>query len=341
MRIRVHLTLQVATTTRRVRAARLARTAAALLLGVAAGLLCPACGSIGAPAGPAPVATPSATPTPPDPAPRAASGCALTAPKIDCATRVVNTPDLNNDLQEAIDAAARTGSVMYSDDPNRIYDLLQFRQIVVSTLGAKGMCGAWDYGNESGDEIYVRSADGCVTEQYDLITGDGGVRPAKKSSMMWQDGWGPAVPAAKPAFSKEGDLSCTLPGDRSTFCLSIKNSPGEYGRAVYDLMAQVLNENPGLFDAGDHLKGRGEGNADQLRLPAWRIVDVDGYIAKIEAKLRANGFCGFVEKGDILKVKKVSRGNILHEEIDVVENPPSGGAYVSFAVKDRCHDAGF
>ena len=94
-------------------------------------------------------------------------------------------------------------------------------------------------------------------------------------------------------------------------------------------------------DPGDHLKGRGEGNADALRLPAWRIVDVDAYIAAIERTLRANGYCAFVEKGDILKVKMVSRGNVFHEEIDVVENPPTGGAYVSFVVKDRCHDAGF
>ena len=79
----------------------------------------------------------------------------------------------------------------------------------------------------------------------------------------------------------------------------------------------------------------------KLRLPAWRIVDVDAYIAAIERTLRANGYCAFVEKGDILKVKMVSRGNVFHEEIDVVENPPTGGAYVSFVVKDRCHDAGF
>jgi hypothetical protein len=112
-------------------------------------------------------------------------------------------------------------------------------------------------------------------------------------------------------------------------------------RAVYDLMSQVLVENPGLFAPGEHLKGQGEGNRDELRLPAWRITDVDGYIAKTEAKLRANGFCAYVEKGDILKVKKVSRGNIFHEEMDVVQTPPSGGSYVSFAIKDRCHDAGF
>jgi hypothetical protein len=310
---------------------------------VALALVLPGCGGSSAGSGsPDPVPTVTATPTPtPTPTPVSA-GCTLTAPKVDCASRPVSTPDLANDLQSAVDAAVRTGGVMYPDDPNRIYDLQQFRSIVVSTLGAKGMCGAWDYGNEAGDEIFVRSADGCVIEQYDLITGDGGVRPATKNSMRWQEGWGGApVPGPKPAFSKEGDLACTLPGDRSTFCLSIKNSPGEYGREMYNLMAQVLSENPTLFNKSDYLGGQGEAIPDQLRLPAWRINDVDAYISKVEAKLRANGFCGYIEKGDILKIKKVSRGNIFHEEMDVVQNPASGGSYVSYVIKDRCHDAGF
>ena len=205
-----------------------------------------------------------------------------------------------------------------------MYDLQRFRAIVVSTLAAKEMCGAWDYGNEAGDEIFVRSAGGCVAEQYDILTGEGGVRPAGKGSMRWQDGWGAIVPDPKPAFPKEGDLTCSLPGDRSTFCVSIRNSPGDYGREVYDLMSQVLAEDPGLFDDRDNLKGQGGANADELRLPAWRITNVDAYIAKTQAQLRARGFCAYVEKGDILKVKKVSRGNIFHEEIDVVQNPPSG-----------------
>jgi len=256
--------------------------------------------------------------------------------------RSVSTPDLANDLQDAIDAAVRTGGVMYADDGSRVYDLDKFRSIVVSTLAAKDMCGAWDWGNEVGDEIFVRSADGCVIEQYDLLTGDGGVRPAGRGSMRWQVGWGDVpVPGPKPDFSKEGDLTCSLPGDRTTFVVSIRNSPGEYGREMYDLMTQVLAENPALFDKDDYLGGQGEAIPDQIRLPAWRIHDVDAYIGKVEAKLRANGFCGYVEKGDILKIKKLSRGNIFHEEMDIVQNPPSGGSYVSYVVKDRCHNAGF
>lgn len=325
-------------------AARLGQLALGALAAASFALGVPGCGGKTA-AGPDPV--PSATPTPaptptPTPTPTpVAAGCTLTAPKVDCSTRAVSIPDLANDLQDALDAASRTGGVMYADDPSRIYDLQQFRSIVVSTLGARGMCGAWDYGNVSGDEIFVRSADGCVTEQYDLITGDGGLRPARRSTMMWQDGWGPAVPAAKPDFSKEGDLTCSLPGDRSTFCVSIKNSAGEYGREMYNLMAQVVAENPALFDPKDYTGGQGSANADELRLGAWRILDVDGYISKIETKLRANGFCGYVEKGDILKIKKPSRGNIFHEEMDVVQNPPTGGSYVSYVIKDRCHNAGF
>jgi hypothetical protein len=312
---------------------------------VALAFAIPGCGSSATGSGdPNPVPTATATPTPvptPTPTPPPPAACALTAPKVDCSTRPVSQPDLANDLQAAVNAAVGTSGVMYADSPNRVYDLQRFREIVVSTLAARNMCGAWDYGNVTGDEIFVRSADGCVAEQYDLITGDGGVRPAQKSSMMWQDGWGAPVPGPKPDFPKDGDLTCSLPGDRSTFCITIRNSPGEYGREMYGLMTQVLAENPGLFDTTDYLGGQGDAIPDELRLPAWRILDVDAYIAKIEAKLRANGFCGYVEKGDILKIKKVSRGNIFHEEIDVVQNPAAGGSYVSYVIKDRCHDAGF
>jgi hypothetical protein len=245
---------------------------------------------------------------------------------------------MDGPLQDAINLALSTGGVAYPDAPGRVYDLDRFRSIMVTNLGAREICGAWDYGNVAGDEIYVRSADGCVVEQYDLITGDGSIRPAGKGTLRWQEGFGVPVPAPKPNFSKEGDTACSLPGDRSTYCVGIRNSPGEYGREIYGLMTQVLNENPSLFDPGD---STGEGSVEGLRLPGWAIRSVDGYIAKVEAKLRANGFCAYVEKGDILKVKKVARGNIFHEEIDIVQTPQSGGSYVLFVMKDRCHNAGF
>jgi hypothetical protein len=322
--------------------ARLGFAAAAL---VAFSFSVPGCGgsSSGPSSNPDPVPTPTPTPAPtPTPTPPQPLACSLTAPKVDCSTRPVSQPDLANDLQEAVDAAIRTPDVMYTDRNNVVYDLDKFRAVVVASLAAKSMCGAWDWGNQQADEIFVRSADGCVLEQYDLLTGDGGVRPAGKGSMRWQAGWGDVpVPGPKPNFPKEGDLACTLPGDRTTFTVSIKNTPGEYGREMYDLMSQVLAENPTLFDKNDYMGGQGEANPDQLRLPAWRILNVDGYIAKVEAKLRANGFCGYVEKGDILKIKKVSRGNIFHEEMDIVQNPPDGTSYVSYVIKDRCHNAGF
>ena len=308
-------------------------------------LCVPGCGgsSSGPSANPDPLPTSTPTPAPtPTPTPPQSAACSLSAPKVDCSTRPVNRPDLADDLQAAIDAAVRTPGVMYSDRDNNVYDAEKFRTVVVATLAAKGMCGAWDWGNEQADELFVRSADGCVIEQYDLLTGDGGVRPAGKGSMRWQAGWGDApVPGPKPNFPKEGDLACPLPGDRTSFVISIRNSPGEYGREMYDLMTQVLAENPILFDKSDYMGGQGDAIPDQLRLPAWRILSVDAYIAKVEAKLRANGFCGYVEKGDILKIKKISRGNIFHEEIDIVQNPPDGRSYVSYVMKDRCHNAGF
>jgi hypothetical protein len=283
-----------------------------------------------------------ATPTPQPTATPAASvtACRLTAPTIDCGTRVIKSQELAPVLQGAVDTAIAAG-VMYPDVPNRIYDLPRFRTLVVDTLTAQGLCAAWDYGNVVGDEIYVRSADGCETEQYDLIAGDGTVRPAGKGSNIWSSDFGAPVPPAKPDFPKDGDLSCALPGDRTTFCFSIKNTPGAFGADVYRLMTEVLSENPALFDKTDYVGGQGDAVPDSLRLPAWRINNVDGYIRTVEAKLRGRGYCAYVENGDILKIKSLAKGNLFHEEIDIVQNPVDGGSYVLFAIKDRCHDAGF
>lgn len=280
--------------------------------------------------------TPQPTPTVP-PVPTA---CQLAAPTVDCATRSVRSQELAPALQAGVDAAIGAG-FMYPDHPNRIYDLPQFRARVVDTLAASGVCGAWDFANEVGDEIYVRSADGCVIEQYDLITGEGSVRPAGKGSNVWSSDWGPPVPATKPVFGRDGDLACPLPGDRSTFCFSIKGTPGAFGEDVYRLIVELLNENPGLVERNDYLPGQADMMPETLRLAGWRINGTDGYIHALEAKLRARGFCAYVDKGDILKVKSVAKGNLFHEEYDVIQNPPEGGAYLLFAIKDRCHDAGF
>ncbi len=319
------------------------RLRAALLLAVSAAavLTLPGCGGShpGNPDNPVP--TPTLTPTPtPTPTPSQSSACTLKAPTVDCATRERH-PQLNAAaLQRAEDAAKTTPGVMYPSG-DRIYDLPALRAKIVDVMTNAGYCAAWDYGNELGDEIFTRTGDGCVAEQYDLITGEGGVRPASKQSNSWQEGFEVPVPGPKPNFSRVGDTQCTLPGDRSTFCFSIKRTPGEFGPAVYALLVQVMNDNPQLFDKNDFAPGQGEFIPAELRPAAWRIRSVDGYIAALEAKLRANGFCGFVQKGDILKVKSVSKGNVFHEEMDVVYTPPSGGDYVSFVVKDRCHDAGF
>lgn len=302
-----------------------------------------ACGGGSAgPSDPGPVVTLPPPPTPaPTPTPGHPVACRLSAPTVDCSTRPVRPQALAEDLQAAVDVATTTPGAMYPGE-NRIYDLDLFRKRVVDALSAGNMCGAWDYGNERGDEIFVRSADGCVVEQYDLITGDGGVRSANKNSNAWQAGWGTPVPDPKPDFPRYGDLTCSLPGDRATFCFSIKNSPGEFGPELYQALAAVLNENPQLFDKG--VTAPGGPNAfvpEQLVLPSWRIADQDGFIAAVEAKIRASGFCGYVYQGDILQAKKVSAGNRIHEEVDIVLNPPVGGSYVSFLIKDRCHNAGF
>jgi hypothetical protein len=294
----------------------------------------------GDPGGGVPVPTPTPTPAP-SPTPAQSAACRLSAPTVDCSTRPVKPLEMADVLQSAIDVAVGTRGAMYAEYSNRVYDLDLFRARTIEHLTAAGLCGAWDYGNEKGDEIYLRSADGCVTEQYDLITGEGGVRVPNKGSNAWQEDWGVPVPGPKPPFPKQGDLQCSLPGDRSTFCFQIKGTQGAYGPEVYALLVQVMNENPALFDKNDFVGGQGDFIPDQLRVAAWGIRNQDAYLAALETKLRANGFCATVSGGDILKVKKVARGNIFHEEMDVVQNPASGGAYVSYVVKDRCHNAGF
>jgi hypothetical protein len=300
-----------------------------------------ACGG-SSPSTPNPQPSATAVPTPtPTPTPSQPEACRLNAPKVDCSTRRVKAQELAEPLQAAVDAAMRTGGVMYSDVANRVYDLERFRSLVVQALAAQGICGAWDYGNVTGDEIYVRSEDGCVIEQYDLITGDGGIRNANKASNPWQEGWGVPVPGPEPQWPKEGDLGCSLPSERSTFCFSIKLTPGEFGRDLYQLFTEVLSENPQLFDRSDFVPGQGETNPDQLRLAAWRILNGEAYVAAVEKKLRGRGYCAFVERGDILKVKSIAKGNIFHEELDIVQNPAGGGSYVGFVIRDRCHQAGF
>jgi hypothetical protein len=317
------------------------RDALLLVASATAVLTLPGCGGShpGSPDNPVP--TPTLTPTPaPTPTPSQAAACTLTKPTVDCATRERH-PQLNSDaLQHALNVAMATPGVMYPGG-DRIYDLPAFRSKTIEVLTNGGYCGAWDYGNVIGDEIFTRTGDGCVAEQYDLITGEGGVRPANRKSNAWQEGFDVPVPGPKPNFSRVGDTQCTLPGDRSTYCFSIKRTPGQFGPAVYALLVEVMNENPHLFDKNDFAPGQGEFVPSELRPAAWRILNVDGFISALEAKIRANGFCGTVEKGDILKVKSLSMGNLFHEEMDVVQNPTSGGDYVSFVVKDRCHDAGF
>jgi hypothetical protein len=320
----------------------IARFRAALILAAcsAAVLTLPGCGG-SSPGGPdttpTPIPTPSPTPTPTPPPP---TPCTLTAPTVDCST-VARHPQMNAEaLQHAIDVAMATPGAMYPAG-DRIYDLMLFRAKTIAVLTNEGLCGAWDYGNPAGDEIFVRTGDGCVAEAYDLITGEGGVRSANKRSNQWQEGFEVPVPGPKPNFPRVGDLQCTLPGDRSTFCFSIKRTPGEFGPAIYKLLVEVMNENPSLFDKNEWAPGQADFVPSELRPAAWKILNQNGYIAAFEAKIRANGFCGYVDNGDILKVKRLSLGNIFHEEMDVVQNPQSGGAYVSFVVKDRCHDAGF
>ena len=286
---------------------------------------------------PSPVVTPTPTPTP-TPVAEHPPACQLKAPTADCANRPQIAQELAAPLQAGYDAATATPGVMYPGQ-NRLYDIMKFRGKVIDTLSQQNICGAFDYGDPAATEIFVRSADGCHVEQYAAIGSDGGVRPASKRTYKWSGDFSTPVPDPKPEYAKDGDLSCSLPGDRATYCFSIKNSPGEYGQDIYRLLAQVMEENPQLFDSNYYLPGAAQGNPDQLKLPGWFIKDLPGYIRAVEEKIRANGYCGYV--AEILRVKSVAKGNVFHEEFDIIQNPPDGGNFTLFAVKDRCHDAGF
>jgi hypothetical protein len=288
---------------------------------------------------PTPVVTPTPTPTP-TPVATQPPPCQLTAPTVKCGERPSKPQELAAFLTPALDAARATPGVMYASNPDRLYDVNLFRSTVVERMTAKGVCAAWDYGNVTGDEIYTRSADGCVVEQYDIIGGDGGVRGATKKSNVWSAGWEEPVPAPKPAWRKIGDQTCSLPGERSAFCFTIKGSHGEFGDRLFALYQEVLDENPALIDKTDYVPGQGAPVPDALRPGGYLIRNKAAFIGALEAKIRANGFCGFVD-GDILKVKSLEKGNLFHEEYDVIQNPAGGGDYTSFVVKDRCHSAGF
>jgi hypothetical protein len=301
------------------------------------------CGGPSSPADPGgvtPIPTPTPTPTPSATPPPQSAACQLTAPTVNCDTHDPKPQELAPVLQAALDVAVTTPGVMYTEYANKIYNMDLFRSRTIERLTAAGVCGAWDHSNDAGDEIYVRTADGCVVEQYDVIGGDGGVRGANKNSMAWQTGWGQPVPGPRPQYSKYGDLSCPLPGERATFCFSIKGGPGLYGADIYRILVELMNENPALFDKGDVVPGQGEFIPAELRVAAWRILDLNAYIATFEKKLRGQGYCAFIEGGDILRAKTVSGNNILHEEFDVVQSRGTD-TYVSFVVKDRCHKAGF
>ncbi|HXY40284.1 MAG TPA: hypothetical protein VEQ10_11455 [Vicinamibacteria bacterium] len=286
---------------------------------------------------PTPAVTPTPTPTP-TPVAEQPAACQLKAPTVDCATRPQVAQELAAPLQAAYDAASTTSGVMYPG-VNRIYDVMKFRTKVIDTLAKQNICGAFDYGDPAGTEIFVRSADGCHVEQYGAIASDGGIRQATKRSMLWTGDFSSQVPDPKPSYPKVGDLSCSLPGDRATYCFSIRNSPGEFGQDVYRLMTQVLAENPDLFEPDYFLPGSASGDPDTLKLPGWYIKDVSKYVTAVEAKLRANGYCAYVD--EILRVKSVAKGNVLHEEYDIIQNPATGGDFTLFSVHDRCHDAGF
>ena len=299
------------------------------------------CGGSASGPTPTPIVTPAPTPTPtPTPASTQPPPCQLTAPTVNCGTHRIKPQELAEFLNPALDAAKATPGVMYADAPERLYDVDLFRTKVIDGLTARGVCGAWDYGNVIGDELYTRSADGCVVEQYDVISGLGEVRAASRKSNVWSGGWENKVPPPRPNWAKQGDQTCSLPGSRITYCFQVKGTGGEFGPAVYALMVEMLDENPKLIDKTDFMAGQGESIPGMLRLGAWRLRDKAGYISGIEAKIRAHGFCGFV-RGDILMVKSLEKGNLFHEEMDIIQNPSSGGDYTGFVLKDRCHAAGF
>ncbi len=264
---------------------------------------------------PAPSPTPSATPTP-TVAPRSCGGPAPSGGQ--CGSRP--DPQLSNVLAQAFDEVRAQRDIFYPDGVT-IRHLDKFRAATVAALDARGICGIFDFGNRIGDNLYIRTADGRISEGYDVISGTGLIRLGYANSC---EPAGP-FPPTDPGYANH-DPACKLPPSGDTFCLG-RSFDSEYRDDVRGAIVALTTERPELFDLGDTLNSE----------LSYRLHDPKAYTDAVVAKLRAKGYCA-IEDEELL----VKRDNSLSENFDIVRTPGDRPhQYSLFSYKGRCHNATF
>jgi hypothetical protein len=266
---------------------------------------------------PAPAPSPTPTPTPGSVTPNSCSG-PLPAPG-PCGVRP--DPQLRSALAQAEEEVKRQKDLFYPDGVTIRY-LSRYRAALVAALDARGLCGVWDYGNAIGDNLYLRTADGRISEGYDAITGRG------QPGLVYANSCEPAStpPGPAPQYGASADPTCKLGGSGETFCLSGAWGT-DYASDVRSAITSVIAEKPDLFDLKDTLNSE----------LSYKLNDPAAYVAAVLDKLRAKGYCA-VEHEELA----VKLDNTVSENYDIVRSPGDRPSqYSLFAPKGRCHNATF
>ena len=265
---------------------------------------------------PAPSPTPSATPTPGTVTPRSCAGPAPSGGV--CGYRP--DPQLRTILSQAEDEVRNQKDLFYPDGVTIRY-LTRYRAAILVALDARGICGIWDFGNEIGDNLYLRTADGRISEGYDAITGRG------QPGLVYANSCEPAgpFPPTDPGYGVH-DPTCSLPPSGETFCVG-REFDSEYRDDVRNAIVQLTTERPELFDMSDTL-------SSEL---SYKLHNPKAYTDAVVAKLKAKGYCA--HEDEELAVK---RDNSMSENFDIVRTPGDRPSqYSLFSYKGRCHNATF
>jgi hypothetical protein len=267
---------------------------------------------------PAPAPSPTPTPTP---TPATARSCSTGIPTGGSACGFRPDPQLSRDLAQVFDHVKNQKDLFYPDGVTIRY-MDRFRAAVIEGLDAKGLCGIWDYGNGIADNLYIRTADGRISEGYDAISGIGQPRTGYAGSCE------PAGPPPGPApqYGASVDPTCKLPGSAETFCLSGAWG-ADYASDVRGAITSVISEKPELFDLRDTLNSE----------LSYKLNDPAAYVDAVLAKLRAKGYCAMEHEELAVKLD-----NSMSENYDIVRSPGDRPSqYSLFSPKGRCHNATF
>jgi hypothetical protein len=307
------------------------RGSLAILTLVVAGTAISSCGggssSSSTPTTPSSSGSPSATPAPtPTPSsggsstlPRScARGAQVTSSAASCEGR--SHPVLRPQLQTALDAVWAKGTEIFYEDGKTIRYVDKFREELVKALDSQGICAIFDYGNVAGDEIYLRSADGALSEVWDIISSNGEGRLGYISTCE------PALsfPDPGPAPVNQ-DPTCTIPPSDATFCLTNAFASVYYGD-VRASIEQLTKEKPEIFNFQDQ-------TGAEL---SYGLNDPEAYTRGVVANLRKRGYCAL--DGEELAVKKERTFN---ENFDIIRHPSTGGVYSGISYRGKCHNSLF